>query len=1120
MNKNPLVSLIVRTKDRPKMLVKALKSIVAQTYRPIEVVLVNDGGCALNTKDIESNLGNCQCRYIPLEENHGRAHAGNVGLSNATGSYIGFLDDDDDLLPQHLDTLVTFLEISDFNIAYSDCEIVNKQYDIDKQDFIDAYSYVFYSEDFNYKTLLLENYIPIHCLLFKKSAIIGNSFDEGFDLFEDWDLLIRIATTYPFHHIKKTTAHYNNWDRFSQITHASENVKSDAYFKVLKKHRDKITEEIIHNYSLVGNKRKCSAVEATKISAERYDLMRKLSDEILKSSEQQNKIVVLEDINRQLNDKIHQLAVLDANKEVIRTLRFFLQTQKEQIENELPFSKIIMAYLEAIFAFIENMEHLSGKDYQPIINDFITLIHRMCEIERFNLNASASVFWKLAQRYYGLRDRFFPEGSRQKEIYNLLKRTISLLNTWQSLSTITKPIPHSKTPQTEILPPELTKATIDNTPTATPVDVPPKWPAKWINTSALAELPPLEFYDTDAPITSIIIPVHNNLLFTFNCLKSILENTTPHTYEVIVVNNASTDHTSSLLEGILNIRTISNDFNAGYGAACNQGAKEARGKYLLFLNNDTMVAEGWLDALLEVMSTNGKAGAVGSRLIYPDGRLQEAGGIIFSDGSGCNYGRGENADEPAYNYLKEVDYCSGASLLITRELFETLNGFDPQYDPAYYEDADLCFSVRKAGYKVIYQPKSVVVHFEGTTAGTDTSEGFKTFQEVNRSKFVHKWKHVLASQQRGIDELFVARERITGKIILIVDLKVPAFDKDASSVRMYQIIKIFLRYGHKVIYLPFDGQASQPYTDDLQQMGVEILHGKINAHDFLNRYGSFLDVVMLCRPMSIHYIDLVKTYAINARVLFDTVDLHFVREQRRAVLQNNTEMLQDAEQTKTIELSLCEKSDVTIVVSDVEKAILAKERPLCNIKVLPLIFEPVKVTNPFGRRNCLMFIGGFDHHPNEDGIVYFVNDVMPLIQQRIPNIKLYIVGNMPPKSVTDLNSYNVIVTGHVVDVTSYFVNCRVFVSPLRYGAGVKGKIAQSMSYGLPVVTTSIGAEGFVLEDRKTALIADNPQLFADCTVELYSDKRLWNRLSSNSVKFVENNFSIDKSTERILDILA
>ena len=148
----------------------------------------------------------------------------------------------------------------------------------------------------------------------------------------------------------------------------------------------------------------------------------------------------------------------------------------------------------------------------------------------------------------------------------------------------------------------------------------------------------------------------------------------------------------------------------------------ARGDYVLFLNNDTLVTAGWLDALVRCIEEAPHAGLVGAKLIYPDGRLQEAGGIVFADGSGWNYGRFDDPADPRYNFRREADYCSGAAILLRRDLFLQLGRFDARYAPAYYEDTDLAFAVRAAGKKVFYEPRAMVIHFEGITSGTDTGQ--------------------------------------------------------------------------------------------------------------------------------------------------------------------------------------------------------------------------------------------------------------------------------------------------------------------------------------------------------------------------------------------------------------
>jgi GT2 family glycosyltransferase len=253
------------------------------------------------------------------------------------------------------------------------------------------------------------------------------------------------------------------------------------------------------------------------------------------------------------------------------------------------------------------------------------------------------------------------------------------------------------------------------------------------------------------PETSIIVPVYNNVRYTEQCLAEI-GRTLPHNFsgEIIVVDDASMDDTPAVLKRCAErdprIKVIRNSQNSGFIRTCNRGAEAASGEILVFLNNDTLPLPGWLPPLLRTLRDKPNAGAVGGKLVYPDGRLQEAGGVIFSDGSGLNFGRNEDADDPVYNFLREVDYCSGALLATRRTLFLELGGFDLRFEPAYYEDTDYCFTLRRHGYRVYYQPESAIVHFEGATSGTDPQSGVKRYQIVNQSKFVEKWREALERQ--------------------------------------------------------------------------------------------------------------------------------------------------------------------------------------------------------------------------------------------------------------------------------------------------------------------------------------------------------------------------------------
>jgi GT2 family glycosyltransferase len=259
-------------------------------------------------------------------------------------------------------------------------------------------------------------------------------------------------------------------------------------------------------------------------------------------------------------------------------------------------------------------------------------------------------------------------------------------------------------------------------------------------------LNPLQLPEVQQPLVSIVIPVFNKALYTYNCLLTVQACDQEVSKEVIIINNASSDKTGELLNQLHGAyQVINNSENQGFVKACRQGAAVARGELILFLNNDTQVMSGWLSNMVNVMAAHAEIGITGSKLIYPDGRLQEAGGIIFNDASGCNYGRLQEPTLPKFNQSREVDYCSGASLMIRKTLWQQLNGFDMRYAPAYYEDTDLCFAARRAGYKVFYCHDSEVIHHEGITAGTDITSGYKAFQAINRKKFQAKWWNILST---------------------------------------------------------------------------------------------------------------------------------------------------------------------------------------------------------------------------------------------------------------------------------------------------------------------------------------------------------------------------------------
>ena len=346
--------------------------------------------------------------------------------------------------------------------------------------------------------------------------------------------------------------------------------------------------------------------------------------------------------------------------------------------------------------------------------------------------------------------------------------------------------------------------------------------------SRIEDYKKLEFKEYDNPTVSIVIPVYNQFGYTYNCLRSILERSGDVTYEVIIADDVSNDLTKKITEVANGIKVVRNSKNQRFLKNCNNAAKHARGKYILFLNNDTQVQKDWLKPLVDLIESDERIGMVGSKLIYSDGTLQEAGGIIWADAPGhaWNYGNGQNPDKPEFNYVKEVDYISGAAIMIRRNIWEEVGGFDEYFAPAYCEDSDLAFMLRSKGYKVMYQPLSVVVHFEGKSNGTDLSSGVKKYQVENSEKLFKKWETALKDNASSEDDLFHARDRSYGKkTILVIDHYVPQFDKDAGSKTTWQYLKMFVKMGYNVKFMGDNFFKDEPYTTALQQIGIEVLYG-------------------------------------------------------------------------------------------------------------------------------------------------------------------------------------------------------------------------------------------------------------------------------------------------------
>lgn len=633
----------------------------------------------------------------------------------------------------------------------------------------------------------------------------------------------------------------------------------------------------------------------------------------------------------------------------------------------------------------------------------------------------------------------------------------------------------------------------------------------------------IRFPVVEAPVVSIVIPAYGNIRHTLACLRSIHDNMPAVAIEVIVAEDASRDPDILRLRAIDGLRLIVNETNLGFVRSCNAAAKQTLGQYLHFLNNDTEVTAGWLDRMLDLFRSERDCGMVGSMLVFPDGSLQEAGGIVWRNGASDNFGRQASPERSAFNYVKEADYCSGASLLIQATLFQALGGFDERYVPAYWEDTDLAFRVRAAGKRVLYQPRSLVIHHEGVSHGKQATGGVKAYHVINRNKFFERWHDELDTAHGGENwDPLRAYDRPAGRrMVLVVDHYIPQPDRDAGSRSMWCIMRALTRMGFIVKFWPADQRYDPEYTDWLQQAGIEVLLGeelKGRFAQWIATNADRLDYALLSRPaVTQEYLPHVRR-ASRARVLYYGHDLHYARLMNEYALTGSRTARREAETLRTVEQALWREADVVYYPSCLETEVVRAEVPGVNAHTMPLYFfdDAPRVKGP-REREGILFVAGFDRPPNVDAAQWLVRAILPLAKAAASvRMPLWLVGSNPAEEVRQLAGDGVEVTGYVSDdqLLAYYERARVAVVPLRIGAGMKGKVIEALHYGTPLVTTPVGAQG--LEGLESVVtVSDDEAVLARAIAGLMQDDDAWLKASRAQRAYMEGRFSIDAMVQAL-----
>ena len=613
---------------------------------------------------------------------------------------------------------------------------------------------------------------------------------------------------------------------------------------------------------------------------------------------------------------------------------------------------------------------------------------------------------------------------------------------------------------------------------------------------------------------SIIIPTYGKHELTKKCLKSVIDNNNLHGSEIILVDDHFKDPLKDHIKESDDLKIFRNKKNLGFVGSCNHGAKNAKNDYLIFLNNDTEVLKDWAYYLVEHVVKNPKD-IIGSKLIFEDGKLQESGGLLWRDASGWNVGRGQEKNKDLFSFLRKVDYVSGASLCIKKSNFEKYGGFDVNYSPGYFEDADLCFKNWKNQGNVYVHPRSVVIHKEGGTSGTDLSSGMKKFQNINLRFFKQKWKKDLSQKNKNGENFENELTRRYKKSILIVDEETPQKNRDAGSVTAFYFMKILIEMGFFVTFLPRNLHFTDSHTEILQELGVHCVYGSEykNLPNYLDQSDFEYDYVMLNRcEIANDFFDKVAEKFKKAKIIFNTVDLHFLREEREKRGSSLSTL------TKEKEISAMKKAYKTIVLSDYENNLLTKKHAIKNVSTIPLVFEKFEYSK-LERKNFI-FVGNFRHTPNKDSINWFLKNVWAKDYQKFQPHKLHIVGShIDDKLRKEFSKYkNVIVDGFVEDLDDYIKGFLINLAPITFGAGIKGKIGHASCFGIPTITSPLGAEGMNFKKNQDIYISELGS-FSEELQKFSKNKELLKMISEKTYEFAKKNYSVESTKVKLKSLL-
>jgi GT2 family glycosyltransferase/glycosyltransferase involved in cell wall biosynthesis len=637
----------------------------------------------------------------------------------------------------------------------------------------------------------------------------------------------------------------------------------------------------------------------------------------------------------------------------------------------------------------------------------------------------------------------------------------------------------------------------------------------------------ISFIQHGTPEVSVLIVLFNQAAFTLDCLRA-LQAITDVGLEVIIVDNASTDDTRRLLQCVHGAKILLNETNTGFVRAVNQAAREARGECLLLLNSDAVPRPGSMRWAWETLESSSDIGAVGARLILPNDTVQEAGSIIWNDGNCNGYGRGLPEEYFECMFRRDVDYCSAAFLLIRRSLFEQLGGFDENFSPAYYEETDFCMRLRANGYRVVYDPRVAVDHFE--FASSLNQSATRALQARNSGLFRSKHETVLKKhfvQGPGVHFHARSRRATRGNILFLDDL-VPLATRGSGCPRALSLLMSMHRAGYFVTFWPLR-QAEETLEASYQilPLEMELVIGLADTAlpEFLTERAGFYHTIFVSRPQNMEKI--VKIQKVSPElfegvgIIYDAEAIFSVRETKKAELSGSPLSAEEAESLLNEELQLAKSAAAISVTSKADENIY-RSAGFENIYVLGGAIPPTPRMNPFSARQGILFVGRLleNDSPNTDSLLWFLMKVLPEIRRHLgEKVPVNILGASTSSVLHTFQDGTFKLRGPVDDLSPWFGQSRIFIAPTRFAAGISIKVVEAAANGLPVVATNILADQLGWKNGIDLLSSDDPLTFANHCVRLYSDEDLWNTIRESALNKIRTDFSEELQSRLLEEML-